>query len=184
MKKIETTYTPELTDFRRASYYGLFLRHRRALQILFIVLGAAVLYYIGAAINLGTANPLVFFLAAAYLIWGLLLFAGAEKDIRRYIRSPESLIGCEFRVLIEAHRIRIEIPEKKIRESFNLHSLHCCFELSSMFMLYTTPQNVYLLPKRALEAEEVTALREELGSSLGERFFSRFVKRSSGRRSA
>ena len=53
-----------------------------------------------------------------------------------------------------------------------------------MFMLYTTPQNVYLLPKRALEAEEITALREELGSSLGERFFSRFVKRSSGRRSA
>lgn len=179
MKKIETSYTPELTDFRRASYYGLFLRHRRALQILFIVLGAAVLYYIGAAINLGTANPLVFFLAAAYLVWGLLLFAGAEKDIRRYIRSPESLIGCEFNVLIEAHRIRIEIPEKKIRESFNLHSLHCCFELASMFMLYTTPQNVYLLPKRALEDEEVTALREELNASLGERFFSRFVKRAS-----
>jgi hypothetical protein len=177
MKKIETSFHTELTDFRRASYYGLFLRHRRALQILFLVLGAAVLYYIGASVNLGTPNPLVFFLAAAYLIWGLLLFAGAEKDIRRYIRSPESLIGCEFRVLIEAHRIRIEIPEKKIRESFNLHSLHCCFELASMFMIYTTPQNVYLLPKRALGPDEIEALRQELTASLGERFSSRFVKK-------
>ena len=144
MKKIEASFHTELTDFRRASYYGLFLRHRRALQILFLVLGAALLYYIGARINLGTPNPLVFFLAAAYLVWGLLLFAGAEK---------------------------------KVRESFNLHSLHCCFELASMFLIYTTPQNVYLLPKRALEAEEIEALREELVSSLGERFSSRFVKK-------
>lgn len=177
MKKIETSFHTELTDFRRASYYGLFLRHRRALQILFLVLGAALLYYIGARVNLGTPNPLVFFLAAAYLVWGLLLFAGAEKDIRRYIRSPESLIGCEYRVLLEDHRIRIEIPEKKIRESFNLHSLHCCFELASMFLIYTTPQNVYLLPKRALEQDEIEALRQELAASLGERFSSRFVKK-------
>ena len=119
MKKIETSYRPVLKDFRMASYYGLFLRHRRALQILFVVLGVAVLYYIGAVLNLGTANPLVFSLTAAYLIWGLLLFAGAEKDIRRYIKSPDSLLGCEFKLLIEAHRIRIEIPEKKIRESFS-----------------------------------------------------------------
>ena len=90
MKKIEASFHAELTDFRRASYYGLFLRHRRALQILFLVLGAALLYYIGARINLGTPNPLVFFLAAAYLVWGLLLFAGAEKEIRRYIKSPDS----------------------------------------------------------------------------------------------
>ena len=110
-------------------------------------------------------------------MWGLLLFAGAEKDIRRYIKSPESLIGCEYKVLLEDHRIRIEIPEKKVRESFNLHSLHCCFELASMFLIYTTPQNVYLLPKRALEPEEVEALREELVASLGERFSSRFVKK-------
>ena len=161
----------------RDELYGLFLRHRRALQILFLVLGAAVLYYIGARVNLGTPNPLVFFLAAAYLIWGLLLFAGAEKEIRRYIRSPESLIGCEYKILLEDHRIRIEIPEKKIRESFNLHSLHCCFELASMFMIYTTPQNVYLLPKRALEQDEIEALRQELTASLGERFSSRFVKK-------
>ena len=177
MKKIETSFQTELTDFRRASYYGLFLRHRRALQILFLVLGAAVLYYIGARVNLGTPNPLVFFLAAAYLIWGLLLFAGAEKDIRRYIRSPESLIGCEYKILLEDHRIRIEIPEKKVRESFNLHSLHCCFELADLFLIYTTPQNVYLLPKRALEQDEIEALRAELAASLGERFSSRFVKK-------
>ena len=177
MKRIETEFRPVLKEFRMASYYGLFLRHRRALQILFVVLGAAALYYLGALLKLGTANPLVFFLAAAYLIWGLLLFAGAEKEIRRYIRSPESLLGCSYKMLIEGHRLRVEIPERKIRESFNLHNLACAFELASMFLFYTTPQNVYLLPKRALEAEETEALRAELEASLGERFSSRFLRR-------
>ena len=37
-----------------------------------------------------------------YEFWGLLLFAGAEKDIRRYIRSPESLIGAWTGSLIAA----------------------------------------------------------------------------------
>ena len=46
-----------------------------------------------------------------------------------------------------------------------------------MSMIYTTPQNVYLLPKRALEQDEIEALRQELAASLGERFSSRFVKK-------
>lgn len=164
-----------------ASYYGLFLRHRRVLQILFIVLGVAVLYAFGAAIKLGTPNPLVFFIAAAYLIWALLLFAGAEKEIRRYMRSPESLIGCRYRMLIESHRLLVEIPERKIKESYNLHNLSCAFELASMFLFYVTPQNVYLLPKRALAAEETEALRAELSACLGERFSSRFLKKPKAR---
>lgn len=40
MKKIEAVYRLTMEEFRKASYYGLFLRHRRALQIMFLVLGA------------------------------------------------------------------------------------------------------------------------------------------------
>ena len=178
MKKIAAEFRLVVGEFRMASYYGLFLRHRRALQIMFLVLAVAVLYYIGAVVKLGSPNPLVFFLAAAYLIWGLLLFAGAEKEIRRYIRRPDSLIGCEYKIYVESHRLRVEIPERKIRENHNLHSLAGSFELGSLFLFYTTPQNVYLLPKRALDPEDVETLRAELASCLGERFYSRFLKRS------
>ncbi len=177
MKKIAAEFQLTVGEFRMASYYGLFLRHRRALLIMFAVLLMAALYTIGACAGLGRANPLVFFLAAAYLIWGLLLFAGAEKNIRRYLRQPDSLIGCLFKVFVEDHRLRVEIPERKIRESCNLHSLTCCFELSALFLFYTTPQNVYLLPKRALTAEETEMLRMELTSCLKERFSSRFLKK-------
>ena len=177
MKKIDTQFQLTVGDYRMASYYGLFLRHRRPLQIMCIVLGAALLYYIGSVAALGTPNPLVFFLAAAYLVWGLLLFAGAEKEIRRYLRRSDRLIGCGYRLIVESHRLRVEIPERQIRTACNLHNLACCFELSGLFLFYTTPQEVYLLPKRALSAEEVERLRGELADCLGERFSSRFLRR-------
>ena len=85
MQTIHVNYSITVSDFRKATYYGLFLRHRRALQIMFLVLGVSILYAIGGALGLGTVNYLVFFLALAYLIWGIFLFAGAEKGIRQHI---------------------------------------------------------------------------------------------------
>ena len=74
MEKISTEYQVTVSDFRRATYFGLFQRHRTALRILFVVLAVAILYVLGASMGLGVLNPLVLFIAVAYLIWGMLLF--------------------------------------------------------------------------------------------------------------
>ena len=159
MQTIHVNYSITVSDFRKATYYGLFLRHRRALQIMFLVLGVSILYAIGGALGLGTVNYLVFFLALAYLIWGIFLFAGAEKGIRQYLASPHNTLGCDYDVTIDAHRIRICIPSHKGDSSFLITKLACVYELSSMYLLYVNTQEVYLLPKRALTAEQVSELR-------------------------
>ena len=43
MKKIAAEFQLTVGEFRMASYYGLFLRHRRALLIMFAVLLMAAL---------------------------------------------------------------------------------------------------------------------------------------------
>lgn len=177
MQAIDVSYTITVSDFRRATYYGLFLRHRRPLLIMFIVLGAAVLYGIGGALGLGSVNYLVFFLALAYLIWGLLLFAGAEKSIRQYLASPGATLGCEYLVSINSHHIRIRVPSHNGDVSFQIKKLACVYELSSLYLFYVNTQEVYLLPKRALTEEQTAALRQELRSVIGERFSSRFKAR-------
>ncbi len=174
MDKISVEYQVTVSDFRQATYFGLFQRHRMALRIMFVVLIVAVLYVLGASIGLGTMNPLVLFIAAAYLIWGLLLFAGAEKGIKQYLRSEGSLIGCSFRAELESHRIRLEIPERKIQVTAQTNQLACVFELSSLFMIYTSMQDVYLLPNRCLTAEQRIALRKNFRERLGNNFGSRF----------
>ena len=42
MQTIHVNYFITVSDFRKATYYGLFLRHRRALQIMFLVLGVSI----------------------------------------------------------------------------------------------------------------------------------------------
>ena len=82
MERISAKYQVTVSDFRRATYFGLFQRHRMGLRIMFVVLAVAILYVMGASIGLGVMNPLVLFIAMAYLIWGILLFSGAERGIR------------------------------------------------------------------------------------------------------
>lgn len=174
MEKIQVNYTVTVSDFRKASYYGLFLRRRRPLQILFLVLAGAVLYGIGASLGLGRANPLVFLLAAAYLCWGLLLFAGVERGIRRYLRAPENFLGCAYTAVLESHRVQFEIPERNIKVSRQINSLACVFELSQIFMIYVSAQDLYILPCRALTEEQRSALRQTFRQRLGDRFATRF----------
>jgi len=184
MERIKAEYQITVSDLRQASYYGLFMRRRRPLQIMFVVLAAGVLYAAGAGLGLGEVNPLVLFLAGAYLLWGLLLFAGTERDILRYIKSPDSLIGCTYAAVLESHRITLRIPEKKAEFTKPIGELACVFELSRMFLIYVDSQQVYLLPHRALTKEERASLREVFRKRLGDRFSSRFGRAGKAQSSA
>lgn len=177
MQTIDLSYTITVSDFRKATYYALFLRHRRALRIMFLVLGVAVAYGVAGAMGAGTVNYLVFFLALGYLIWGLLLFAGAEKGIKRYLTQSGRMLGCRYEVTINDHHIRFRIPEQKSDVSVALKRLACAYEISALFLLYINTQEVYLLPKRALTDEQCAAFRALLRVTLGERFASRFEKK-------
>ena len=174
MEKICVEYQVTVSDFRRATYYGLFLRHRRALRIMFAVLIVAVVYAIAGAAGVGTINPLVLFLAMAYLIWGIMLFAGAEKGIRSYLRTKDSLVGCTYRAELESHRIRLEVPERNIHFATPVNKLACVFEMSSLFLVYTTLQDVYILPTRCFHEQQRQALRTNFREKLGDNFGSRF----------
>ena len=54
------------------------------------------------------------------------------------------------------------------------NQLACVFELSSLFMIYTSMQDVYLLPNRCLTDDQRTALRKNFRERLGNNFGSRF----------
>ncbi len=174
MEPIQTAYRITVADLRKASYYGLFLRYRKPFLFLFLVVGGAILYALAAALGFGAANPLVFFLAAAYAVWGLVMAAGVERGIRTYLRSPENLLDCEFTAVLDAKRMRLRVAEKGIDVTAPYAKLACAFELHALFMLYTTPQQVYLLPKRVLTEEQTAAFRSALKREMKDRFSTRF----------
>ena len=174
MKKINTSYQVSLSDFRRATYFGLFQRLRRPLQIMVVVLLVGTLYFFGACLGLGQINPLVLFITAAYLIWGIILFAGTERGVRRYLSSKDCLIGCTYQVELESNRIRVEVPQRNISFATQVNKLTCVFETSSAFLIYTSLQDVHILPHQALTPEERADLRTNFRKHLDGNFSTRF----------
>ena len=105
MDRIRAEFEVTVSDFRKASYYGMFLQYRKPLRIMFVVLGVAIIYGIAGYMGAGKVNYWVFFLAVAYLIWGLLMFARTERIILQYVKRPDSFVGCQYIVTIDTHKI-------------------------------------------------------------------------------
>ena len=175
MSTIRVQYQINLADYRKASYYGLFLRERKPLLIFFCVMAFALLYAVGARFGLGEANPLVFLIAGAYLVWALLLFAETEKKIRVYMRKEDSLIGVDLCMTLDDRTMQMEIPNRKIHFTRAWNKLSAVFELNDLFLFYLSAQDVCLLPKRVLQVNEQEVLRQTLKIKLEERFSSRFI---------
>ena len=73
--------------------------------------------------------------------------------------------------------LSVEIPEKKLRNTVALAKLASAIEISSVFMLCLTADQLYLVPTAAMTDEQRTALRGLLSSRLGERFYSSILAR-------
>ena len=174
MERIRAEFEVTVIDFRKASYYGMFLQYRKPLRIMFVVLGVAIIYGVAGYLGMGKINYLVLFLGAAYLIWGLLMFARTERQILRYVKMPGSFVGCRYVVTIDTHKITFEIPERKINSSTQLSKLACAFELNDLFLIYVSMQQTFILPCRALTGTQRQEFRRTLRERLGDNFGSRF----------
>lgn len=179
MKSIQVTYTITVQDYRNASYYIASLQHRRALQVLAVFLAGGLIYLYGLAARLWTVHYLAVFVLAAYLIWGLVFFAGIERNIRKYLLSPECMVGCTFSALLESNHLYFQVPERNIRHSCAVNRLTAVFELSRLFLLFISPQELYILPKRALSTEEIDELCESFSKRLPDRFSAQTRKKRS-----
>lgn len=169
MNRIDVTYPLTISDYRRASYYGLALRQYKTLRILIIVIGLAVTSVFTAAMwNKGA--ELAALLVCICVIWLLTLFSRMERGIRRYLKTPGNMIGCEYHVTLESHRIEIRVPERKVNYSVKINDLAAVFELSGLFMIYISSQDAYLLPFRVLTKEQQETLKDVFRHHLGDRF--------------
>lgn len=176
MERIRTEFEVTVGDFRKASYYGMFLQYRKPLRIMFVVLGVAIIYGVAGYMGMGKVNYLVLFLGAAYLIWGLLMFTRTERQILRYVKMPGSFVGCRYIVTVDSHKITFEIPERKINASNQLNKLPCAFELNDLFLIYVSTQQTFILPCRALTETQRQELRRTLRERLGDNFGTRFER--------
>ena len=156
---IHAEYRITLSDYRKAVYCALVIRRHRLFLCMLLILAAAFIYAVGRFSGLfPVCYPLVF-VAAAELIWGLVLFAGAEKSVRAYMRTPNNYLGAAFAADFEDLRLHIQSPEHGVNLSIPWTKVYCVLEYSSFFSVYLTPQETCIIPRRALSADDDAALR-------------------------
>ena len=151
---IHAEYRITLSDYRKAVYCALVIRRHRLFLCMLLILAAAFIYAVGRFSGLfPVCYPLVF-VAAAELIWGLVLFAGAEKSVRAYMRTPNNYLGAAFAADFEDLRLHIQSPEHGVNLSIPWTKVYCVLEYSSFFSVYLTPQETCIIPRRALSADD------------------------------
>ena len=177
MGTLELNFSVNIKDFREATYYALFMQKRNFFRVAAVVIAACFIYVVLAVNKVLAMEPIFFFLAGAYLIWVLVVLAGAERQIRAYVKSPDNLIGAEYTAKFGQRLVSFEIPSRKFKVSGNISDLPAAFELTNVFLVYATQEQTFIIPTRDLSKGEIKQLREILRSGIGERFYSMFDRK-------
>lgn len=177
MEAITLNFTVTVSDFREASYYGLFMRRRNAFQIAAIVLLALFVYGVLCFHQVLPIEPFLLFPAGAYLIWFLLILANEERQILRYTRSPDTLIGASYTASFDNSQFSFSLPDRDFCVSGTVSELTCAFELSRCFLIYATQEQLFIVPVRQMSQEEIKTLRKILQTGLNSRFATPFGKK-------
>lgn len=127
----------------------MFLRNRNTFRVGIVVVLAVAFYTVLAVQGTFPLSYLPIYIAAAYLVWMLLLLGREEQRVLRYLKSDESLLGTEYVLRFDAGKLSVEIPEKKLRNTVALAKLASAIEISSVFMLCLTADQLYLVPTAA-----------------------------------
>ena len=177
MEAQEIRYRINKKVFRQASLYAMFLRNRNTFRVGIAVVLAVAFYTLFAKQGLFPLSYLPVYIAAAYLIWMLILLGREEQRVLRYLKSDESLLGTEYVLRFDAGKLSVDVPAKKLHNAVPFAKLASAIEISSVFMLYLSADQLYLVPTAAMTDEQRTALRGLLSGRLGERFYSSILAR-------
>ncbi|MCQ2386062.1 MAG: hypothetical protein MJ078_05260 [Clostridia bacterium] len=177
MFPFEHKYTVTVSDVRRASYFALVQRKRKSFIAMAAVIVFALIYF-GSSLAAGKPGlQIIYYIAGAYAVWGILQFAGAEKLVRNNVKNPASPIGKPTTAIFTKEDISIRIPACSVDVTMTDKHLAVIFELQADYLVYTNANQVYIVPKKGLSEERRQALRGLFRARLGDRFWTRFEKK-------
>lgn len=172
MNTIDFEYTVSLPEFRQAYHYGMLSRNCIGFRMFAIVTLAMIVYGFLVVSTLLPLNYFVLFIGGAELLWALWMFADAERKIFQYVRGADSMVGVPYEVTIESHRISFSVPSKDLTGTFSYKDLPCIIELSRIFMIYADTQELFILPVRYLNEEQLASFRDTLTKRARENYIS------------
>lgn len=166
MREYRSEFTVTVGDFRAAYYFVTAVRKKIFARVFVLMTVFELVHFVGSLTGLWPLNRTLAVVYVPFFIWALLLLAGAERQIKAYMKSEHSFLGCRYTAELTETQMRILVPEKNVDKTVRFSAVSCAFEISRMFLVYFSAQDLYILPKRALSEDAQALLREKLADKL------------------
>ncbi len=173
MEQIRAEYLISTADFRRAYFFVTWLRCRKSIGFMGMLLAADLCYTLFVIAGTAVYSPVIFFIALVCVLYFAFLLVSTERAIWSGRKSSGNLIDQRFLVTIDETSVRVQVPSRNVDLCTPLKKLFCVFETKTQFLIYTSGQELHLLPHRAYGREERRQLRAWFRKAIPDRFSSR-----------
>ena len=176
MQTQEIRFTVTKQDFRFANYYIWFLSRTIGLYVCGGTFILFVIYMVLVRLGIVPFWIPSGYIASGAVFWLLWQVSKVEISIRKYAKSPNSILGKKTILRFTDSRMSVKIPEKAFNSSGLIADYPCAFETRFAFLVYTSGADLFLIPQRAFKPETKSLFRDILIRTMGDRFDSRFNK--------
>lgn len=175
MNSASFTFHLTVGHLRRAIYYGFFIRNRKFLRVATYALGTIFFYFLMCAFGTFPMIAPLMFIAVGYLLWVVFMLVSLERQVLGNVKDPSSFLHKGYEIKISSELLQIAIPESGAKLRVKPSNLYCAIEISKIFLLYYSAEQVYILPKSIMRDGEENFVRNILSDTLNERFYSHTI---------
>ena len=174
MQTQEVSFTVTKQDYRAANYYIHFMNRMLPILLMVGILLLFLVYRILIEVGVLPFWEPSLYIASFAVFWILLQVTKLETAVRRYAKSPSSILGKKSILRYTDTRMTMKVPEAAFNSSGLFADYPAAFETRSAFLIYTSGADLFLVPRRAFTDEKRDAFRNILIKAMGDRLSSRY----------
>ena len=170
MYPIVYRFQPSIEDYREMSFYSTFSFRRGQNTILLIAWIASTVSFFLDVSHVIALSETVHVCVLMIMVTLPMLFVSVLANVYRFKRN-----GSDYRKKV--HTVLLGKETVQYEESGNINTgtdkwddIAYAIETSHLFLLYRTPNNAVLLPKRNVPEQQISETRACLKEKLGVRF--------------
>ena len=158
METLKTSFVLTPSDLRRAAGYASVFRNRRGMTFCSLMLLGIAVHSVGSLLSLWPPVSLIPYLSIPFFAWILVVLGTANLRVLRLIRTSDA-VNVLYHAAIDSEGILLSIPDQKSATHYEFSKLSCIMETRTQFLFYITPQDMFLIPKRALSNDEIEIIK-------------------------
>lgn len=163
-------------DYKKATYFNVYLKNKAVIVIvpLAIIICVAVIFM--SIFNIYSIDKYLIYACITYMAIVAIFVISVEFTINGYIKTDKLIIGKKYTITVNTDEILAESENLESRSVYKWDTIHKCYKINTMFLIFLNTSQVLVIPKRHLDDEKQNLLSNLMKEKMGNKFIIRFDK--------